>query len=196
MWSFINHCVRHCAFLEELTKILIFNLSSETHSLFLVSAYSEQWRMMCAAVFCAWSYLHWEERKFEICILLRKAARSIWSVHICVRITLSVFFRFLCVFKILQYDALTFTRFHWYDLQSHLSFYQCCTACCRLISLMSSDDMNHWSAHLICFSSAVKTVCDCLMLSCWCIFLQVFVITFFISEFQWCLWKLAILEFK
>ena len=196
MQSFINHCVRHCTFLEKLTKILIFNLSSETHSLLLVSAYSEQWRMMCAAVFCTWLHLHWREGKFGTCILLRKAARPIQSVHICVRITLSVFLRSLCVFKTLQHDVLTLTRLYWYDLWLHLFFHQCCTACCKLISLMSSDDMNHWSVYLICFSSAVKTVCDCLMLSCQHIFLQIFVITFFISEFWWCLWKSVILKSK
>ena len=152
--------------------------------------------MMYTAVFCIWSHLHWEERKFKTHILLKKAARSIQSVCICVRTALSVFLRSLCVFMILWHDVLTLTRSHWYDLWSHLFFHQCCTACCRLISLMSSDDMNHWSAHLICFSSAVKTVCDCLMLSCWHIFLQIFVITFFISESWWRLWKSAILESK
>ena len=143
MWSSINHHVRHCTLLEKFTKILIFNLSSETHSFLLVSAYNEQWRMMCAAVFCIWLHLHWEEKKFRTHILLKKAARFIQSVCICVRTALSVFLRSLCVFKILQHDVLTFTRSHWYDLQSHLFFYQCCTACCRFILLMSSDDMNH-----------------------------------------------------
>ena len=119
MQSSINHCVRHHTLIEKLTKTLIFNLSSETHSLLLASAYSEQWRMMCAAVFCIWSHLHWEEKKFRTHILLRKAARPIWSVCICIRTALSVFLRSLCVFKILQHDTLIFTRFHWYDLQSH-----------------------------------------------------------------------------
>ena len=196
MQNSINHHVRHRAFLEKLTKTLIFNLSSETHSLLLASAYSEQWRMMCAAVFCVWPHLHWKEKKFRTCISLRKAARSIQPVHICVRTTLSAFLRSLCVFKILQHDVPTSTRPYWYDLRPHFFFHQCCTACCRLISLMSSDGMNHWSAHLICFSSAVKTVCSHLMLSCWCIFLQIFVITSFISESQWHLRKPVILKSK
>ena len=152
--------------------------------------------MMYTAVFCIWSHLHWEKKKFRIHILLRKVIKFIQFVHICIKITFFVFFRFLCVFKILQHDVFIFTRLHWYDLQSHLFFHQCCTACCELILLMSSDDMNHWSAHLICFSSAVKTVCDYLILSCQHIFLQIFMITFFISEFWWHLQKLAILEFK
>ena len=107
--------------------------------------------MIYTADFCVWSHLHWEEKKFRICILLKKAARFIQSVCICVRTALSVFLRSLCIFKILWHDVLTLTRSHWYDLQSHFFFHQCCTACCRLISLMSSDNMNHWSIHLICF---------------------------------------------
>ena len=183
-------------FLKKFIKILIFNLFSETHSFLLIFAYNEQWKMICTAVFCICSHLHWKEKKFRIYILLKKAVRSIQSVCICIRITLSVFLRSLCVFKILWHDVLTLTRFHWYDLWSHFFFHQCCTACCELILLMSSDDMNHWSAHLICFSSAVKTVCDCLMLSCWCIFLQSFVTTFSIPEFRWRLQKPATLESK
>ena len=108
MQSSINYYVKICTFLEKLIKILIFSLFSEAHSLFLVFTYSEQWRMICTAVFCAWSHLHWEEEKSRICILLRKAARSIWFVHICIRIILSVFLRSLCVFKIL-----------WWCIHSH-----------------------------------------------------------------------------
>ena len=74
--------------------------------------------MMWVAVFCVWLHLHWKKRKSEIHILLKKQL-DLFSLFVCVKITFFVFLRFLCIFKILQFDVSVFTRSHWYDLWLH-----------------------------------------------------------------------------
>ena len=118
------------------------------------------------------------------------------SEQICIMRKLSVLYKFWCSLSMLQLSDFMFTSFQIDEFTAYYFFHSCFIACCSAFF----SDLRIWScqlsAHYVCFLSVIKFLLMLLWQKCFQIFLHVFLIISFMSDFLCCWWKLASLMFR